>query len=169
MPCNRCADARHERDRAARAPSRHRRLAAGRCPDVRSRRHDARAGVCAWRACLADQAGRRRSAARSDRVGDRSRRRSMTALVSPAAPAPDDPGFAELASESVILFDMTGRVRYWNPAAEILFGWPPLAMVGRTLAHLSPPADAGGGWRQLLQEGRWQGIVQRRSDRTSVV
>src|SRR3546814_15133238 len=28
---------------------------------------------------------------------------------------------------------------------------------------LSPPADAGGGWRQLLQEGRWQGIVQRRS------
>src|SRR3546814_4213076 len=58
---------------------------------------------------------------------------------------------------------MTGRVRYWNPAAEILFGWPPLAMVGRTLAHLSPPADAGGGWRQLLQEGRWQGIVQRRS------
>lgn len=87
----------------------------------------------------------------------------MTALVSPAAPAPDDPGFAELASESVILFDMAGRVRYWNPAAEILFGWPPLAMVGRTLVHLSPPADAGGGWRQLLQEGRWQGIVQRRS------
>ncbi|QCB54532.1 PAS domain-containing protein [Sphingopyxis sp. PAMC25046] len=86
----------------------------------------------------------------------------MTALASPAALAADDPG-SELASESVILFDMAGRVRYWNPAAEILFGWPPLAMVGRTLDHLMPPEDAGGGWQQLLQEGRWQGIVHRRS------
>jgi signal transduction histidine kinase len=86
----------------------------------------------------------------------------MTGLASPAALAADDPG-SELASESVILFDMAGRVRYWNPAAEILFGWPPLAMVGRTLDHLANPEDAGGGWRQLLQEGLWQGIVQRRN------
>ncbi len=87
----------------------------------------------------------------------------MTTLESSGAPAEDGPGLAELASESVVVFDMAGRVLYWNPAAEILFGWPSQAMVGKTLAHLSPTADAGGGWRQLLQEGRWQGIVQRRN------
>ena len=76
--------------------------------------------------------------------------------------APDGTDIADLASESVILLDRDGKVRYWNPAAERLFGWPALAVQGIDLAELSPtPADERRAWSQLSQEGSWQGRISR--------
>lgn len=71
-------------------------------------------------------------------------------------------GLADLASESVIVCDVRGFIRYWNPASEALYGWPALAVVGHRLDEFIPEHDLEEGhWQQLLREGTWQGIVRR--------
>lgn len=71
-------------------------------------------------------------------------------------------GLADLASESVIVCDPEGVIRYWNPASEALYGWPSLAVVGHRLDELFSGHDLDEGqWRQLLREGAWQGPVRR--------
>ena len=67
------------------------------------------------------------------------------ALLDPDAQ--DEMGIAELASESVVILDEQAKVRYWNPAAERLFGWPALALRGREIGGLSSsPADEAHVW-----------------------
>jgi len=79
-------------------------------------------------------------------------------------PAAVDIGLAELASESIIVCDPEGVVRYWNPAAEALYGWPALATIGRRMDELFAGHDLHAEhWRLLLQEGRWRGPVRRRT------
>lgn len=71
---------------------------------------------------------------------------------------------AELASESIVILDPAGIIRYWNPAAERLFGWPALAVCGTDGAQLSPaPGDEANAWSQLLQECAWEGRILRRT------
>lgn len=86
----------------------------------------------------------------------------MTTARSPVTDVKGDHDLADGASESIIIFDIAGRVRYWNASAEALFGWPALAVTGRTIARLSPPSDREDCWPTLLQEGRWEGVVRRR-------
>lgn len=71
---------------------------------------------------------------------------------------------ADLASDSVIVCDLDGLIRYWNPASEALYGWAAMAAVGRGIAEFSPNAvlDAEH-WRELLREGHWHGPVRRRT------
>ncbi|HWW59022.1 MAG TPA: ATP-binding protein [Sphingopyxis sp.] len=89
---------------------------------------------------------------------------SPASSETPAAKLSSDPEIADFASESVIIFDTEGMIQYWNPASEALYGWPPLAMIGRGIAHLSArSADEHEHWRLLLQEGTWQGLVSRRT------
>ena len=45
------------------------------------------------------------------------------------------------AMDAVIIMDGDGRVLYWNPAAERLFGLPADRVVGRDLAELVIPPD----------------------------
>jgi two-component system sensor kinase FixL len=62
------------------------------------------------------------------------------------------------------------EIRYWNPGAEALFGWPALAMIGRDLTRLGPAAgDEERALSQLLQEGVWQGPVQRRAQSGEII
>ncbi|WP_232328614.1 ATP-binding protein [Sphingomonas horti] len=71
---------------------------------------------------------------------------------------------AELASESTVLFDEDGRVRYWNPAAERLFGWPALSVEGVQVTRLAASSrQEASAWAALLQEGFWRGVLKRRS------
>lgn len=75
---------------------------------------------------------------------------------------------ADLASESVIVCDLEGIIRYWNPASEALYGWPAMATVGRSVTELSTSTDLDAAhWRELLREGRWLGPVRRRTARGS--
>ena len=82
-------------------------------------------------------------------------------------PAPAaDRELAELVSDSVIVCDLAGLIRYWNPAAETLYGWPAMAVLGRQLAEFSPcRAAQAEHWQSLLREGQWQGLIRRRSAR----
>ncbi|HWU13373.1 MAG TPA: ATP-binding protein [Caulobacter sp.] len=68
----------------------------------------------------------------------------------------------DLANEAVVVTDLAGVIRYWNPAAETLYGWPAMAMVGlqlRELAAGAPLHDEE--WAVLLREGAWEGDIRR--------
>ncbi|QJP12525.1 PAS domain-containing protein [Starkeya sp. ORNL1] len=81
-----------------------------------------------------------------------------------AAPGSSDPELADHASESIIVFDLAGKIRYWNPASERLYGWTAIGAVGRNIEDLySNEAFHSKDWRSLLQEGRWQGVIRRRT------
>jgi signal transduction histidine kinase len=70
---------------------------------------------------------------------------------------------AHYASESVIVYDLDGNVRYCNPASESLYGWMAEAMTGRNVKNFTNEPNTGGElWRVLLQTGKWQGTVRRR-------
>ena len=71
---------------------------------------------------------------------------------------------SDLASESVIVSDERGVIKYWNAASEALYGWPAMAMIGQNLATLRPPGQFDiEHARMLLREGRWEGVVRRRN------
>lgn len=88
----------------------------------------------------------------------------MTLTMPDAMAAKSDLHIADLVSESVVVFDSTGLVRYWNPASEAMYGWPSLAMIGQRVDQLSErAAEEQEHWGLLLQEGVWQGQVNRRT------
>lgn len=69
---------------------------------------------------------------------------------------------ADLASESVLVFDAEGIVRYWNPASEALYGWPALAALGRNIDAIFAVQERNDDhWPSLLREGAWRGPVRR--------
>lgn len=68
---------------------------------------------------------------------------------------------SDFASESVIVRDPQGVIQYWNAASEILYGWPPMAMVGERFDAFCPHDPEHHG--VLFREGRWEGVVRRRS------
>src|SRR3954465_8795547 len=70
---------------------------------------------------------------------------------------------SDFASESVVVSDEHGVIKYWNAASEALYGWPAMAMIGQNIATLRAPAELDGDHTSaLLREGRWEGVVRRR-------
>ncbi|RCS21904.1 PAS domain S-box protein [Phyllobacterium salinisoli] len=91
-------------------------------------------------------------------------RRGAVENIDIFANAEADTELADLASDSVIVFDLTGNIRYWNPASERLYGWPAIGAIGRNLSDMSSnPAFQIAQWQSLRQEGRWEGPVERRT------
>ncbi|WFU78221.1 ATP-binding protein [Bradyrhizobium sp. CIAT3101] len=91
----------------------------------------------------------------------------MSNLFQRAAPgdhgSPHVTELADLASESVIVSDEQGVIRYWNAASEVLYGWPAMAMLGRRVQTIGSLAHIGTDhFDALLREGRWEGVVRRR-------
>lgn len=73
---------------------------------------------------------------------------------------------ADLVSDSVIVCDLAGVIRYWNPASEALYGWPAMVAAGRRIEEFSPNgALQAEHWRELLREGHWHGPIRRRTSR----
>ncbi len=71
---------------------------------------------------------------------------------------------SDFASESVIVSDERGVIKYWNAASEALYGWPATAMIGQNFAALGAPRHHDGEHiGALLREGRWEGVVRRRN------
>ncbi|MCG2626559.1 ATP-binding protein [Bradyrhizobium sp. WYCCWR 13023] len=92
-----------------------------------------------------------------------SSRRAAANGHDPAFAAPFVAELSDLASESIIVSDVHGVIRYWNPASEALYGWPALAMVGQHVQTIGSLAHAGTDhFNALLREGRWEGVVHRR-------
>lgn len=73
----------------------------------------------------------------------------------------------DLVQDSVVAVDPQGRITYLNRAAERLYGWTPIEIIGRfarTILFTDGKAfDAA--WRALRDSGEWRGeIAQRTKD-----
>lgn len=80
----------------------------------------------------------------------------------------------ELASDAVVVRDLEGRVVYWSPSAEQLYGWRPEEALGRDLDELLGTRTSDGGpldaVRAALREhGTWEGELLHRSNAGRVV
>lgn len=83
----------------------------------------------------------------------------------PAAPdiEPLAAQIADAATESVIIYDAQGRVQHWNHASQLLYGWVGPEVLGKRLCDVMGSEADEGHWRDLLANGTWHGIVQRKS------
>src|SRR6267142_5358510 len=89
-------------------------------------------------------------------------RRTAGSGHGPDFASPDAMELADLASESIIVSDVHGVIRYWNAASEALYGWPAMAMVGQHIQAIGSLAHTGTDhFGTLLREGRWEGVVHR--------
>ena len=73
--------------------------------------------------------------------------------------------------EAIVATDMDGRVLYWNPGAEELYGYTAGEVLGRPYREFAgavPPPDESDFRREVLTRGGWQGehIQRHRSGRT---
>lgn len=70
---------------------------------------------------------------------------------------------AEYASESIVLYDIDGTVRYGNPASLVAYGWNGPDIRGRRFSDLlSENYDVDAIWTAFLAEGFWRGVLRRR-------
>ncbi|MEJ2224657.1 MAG: PAS domain S-box protein [Syntrophobacterales bacterium] len=66
----------------------------------------------------------------------------------------------DLAEDAILVWDMVGRVTYWNRGAEDLYGWPREEAMGQVVHRLlatefpEPLVDIE---TRLLEQGRWEG------------
>jgi len=50
---------------------------------------------------------------------------------------------AEQSGDAILIQDLEGRISYWNPAAERLFGWPAAQIVGQSATLIVPQERLG--------------------------
>jgi len=79
----------------------------------------------------------------------------------------------ELASEAILVRDLSGVVKYWNAGAEALYGWSCSEVIGKPVHDLLEtdfPADAACIESMLMTAGRWDGcLVQQTRDGREVM
>jgi PAS domain S-box-containing protein len=77
---------------------------------------------------------------------------------------------ADFASESVIVYDPDGVIRYWNPASERFYGWAASATVGRHFRDFAAPGiHYAAHWNAIPESGHWEGTMQRKTAAGRVV
>jgi len=57
---------------------------------------------------------------------------------------------------AVVVADADGTIRFWNPAAEAMFGWPEAEALGRSLDLIVPEKLRGRHWdgyRRVMETG----------------
>ena len=101
------------------------------------------------------------------------RQRAAAVLAAQAATLREQAALLETTHDTIIVFDLDGRVRFWNHGAEEMYGWSKEDAVGRDLHQMletrSDPPIA-----EIVAivrtQGRWEGELTHRSrDGTSVV
>jgi PAS domain S-box-containing protein len=84
------------------------------------------------------------------------RRRVITTLERQA-------GLLELAHDAILVREMQGRIRYWNRAAEVLYGWSRDEALGRLthdLLRTRFPVPFAEIEQALLTQHRWEGELR---------
>src|SRR4029079_10237175 len=75
----------------------------------------------------------------------------------------DQAALLEKAQDAILVLDLDGTVKFWNPSAGRLYGWTPEEAVGRSFAELLfPLGDAQFGIVRsaTLDAGEWQGELE---------
>jgi len=72
-------------------------------------------------------------------------------------------GLLDLSHDMIFMRDMTGRITFWNRAAETTYGWTAADALGQAadeLLRTSHETDRAGREAALAQAGRWEGGAQ---------
>ena len=79
----------------------------------------------------------------------------------------------ELATEAIVMRDMSGNLLYWNSGAEALYGWNREEVLGKDLHTLLKtvfPVSREAVENTLMERKLWQGnLVQTRKDGSEVI
>ena len=70
----------------------------------------------------------------------------------------------DLASDAILVQDLTGKVRFWNKGAERLYGWSAAHALGNEVDALFPKQDKPtleAAEKELLARGEWIGELRR--------
>ncbi|MBN9692920.1 MAG: SpoIIE family protein phosphatase [Verrucomicrobia bacterium] len=77
----------------------------------------------------------------------------------------------ENSTDAVLLLDVSGTIRFANPATQSVFGWEPNQLAGQTLDVLQPPELPSGQWWQSFRaagSAKSDQTVGRRRDGSAV-
>jgi PAS domain S-box-containing protein len=69
----------------------------------------------------------------------------------------------DLASDAILVRDMSDRILYWNQGAERLYGWSASEAIGRKTGEVlnqGRQADLAEAVQTVVKEGRWQGELR---------
>jgi two-component system, cell cycle sensor histidine kinase and response regulator CckA len=72
--------------------------------------------------------------------------------------------FLEIATDAMLVRDLTSRIRFWNKGAERIYGWSAAEALDRdanTLFYPAPLVGAATALETVLQQGEWQGELQK--------
>src|ERR1700760_1791903 len=96
----------------------------------------------------------------------------MTAKQAPTSPG-EQADLLNLTHDSILVRDMQGILRYWNRAAEELYGWTAEQALGKVAYDLLEtvfPAPLEQIEAEVLRAGRWEGeLVHTKKDGGQVV
>jgi two-component system cell cycle sensor histidine kinase/response regulator CckA len=70
----------------------------------------------------------------------------------------------DLASDAILVQDLSGKVRFWNKGAERLFGWSAEHAIGNEMTALFPKQDKpalAAAEQELLERGEWTGELRK--------
>lgn len=72
--------------------------------------------------------------------------------------------FLEAIQVAIIATDLTGKIIYWNPFAERLYGWPAMKVLGRNIMEITVSSvtreQAQQHMQKVLEGGNWAGEFQ---------
>jgi signal transduction histidine kinase len=72
-------------------------------------------------------------------------------------------GITDVSSESILIYDATGRILLCNEVSQLLYGVVNTEVVGKTIMELFGSADDMPALDQIASKSSWQGIVKRRN------
>jgi PAS domain S-box-containing protein len=70
----------------------------------------------------------------------------------------------DLASDAILVRDLSGKVRFWNKGAERLYGWSAARAIGNQMNALFPKQDKlalAAAEEELLARGEWTGELRK--------
>jgi len=70
----------------------------------------------------------------------------------------------DLASDAILVQDLSGKVRFWNKGAERLYGWSAEQAIGNEMTALFPKQDKpslASAEKELLIRGEWTGELRK--------
>ncbi len=77
------------------------------------------------------------------------------------------------ATDAIIVIDIDEKVRFWNPAAEQLYGWKLSAVIGRNIRDVIKPKNDetfAEAWDSVFQKNDWSGeMVQANRDEKEII
>ncbi|WP_203430691.1 ATP-binding protein [Rhizobium sp. BG4] len=69
---------------------------------------------------------------------------------------------ADVSNESIVIYDMEGRIVHWNEASQLFYGVVNVEAVGKTAVEIFGSSDDAPAFEEIASKRAWQGIVQRR-------